>query len=719
MENYYQSQGREWERYAMIKARVLVADDAAKEALVGILKPFVYRRYLDFTVIEGIRDMKAMIEQQLKRRSLQGNIKLGKGGIREIEFIGQTFQLIRGGRDSRLQSRSIVTVLQTLAEAEILQARDVERLLTAYRYLRTLENRLQIERDQQVHSLPTDELAQQRLVFAMRVDSWDALLQQLQLHTDAVQEIFNRLIADDEEASSGSSSLKLVLQQLLDDESADLEMEDLKQVLDEMSIEITSSEIDVLNVFSHSQAVRLAPVSTHEVCVDLLALWLTEIEDHRASETLQRLVDIMLAVIRRPAYLSMLRQYPLLRQRLIWLCQVGPWFTEQICNMPMLLDEILDQDVRPPLPDRAELAAQLEAKISAVPNQDFELVLDSLRLFKRANLFKFAMLDVVAEHKVTDIADRLSDVAELLVQKSLAIAWADTVEKFGEPHCLVDGVEQKPGLAVIAYGKLGGAELGYGSDLDVVFIHNSCGDKQLTRGDKQLDNRSFFSKVVQRFMHILGTRTFGGVLYEIDTRLRPDGHSGLMVTSVEAFEQYQHGRAWTWEHQALVRARYVAGDIQVGQEFDRIRRSVLISKNDWHALGQDVSDMREKMRNHLASRDTSKVDFKQGRGGLVDIEFIAQAGVLLLAEQREELLDSTATLVLLSQLAGIAWLSSTEFENMYAAYIALRRAANYRSLCVENEELASTCQQQMQVVSEIWQRLFAEFEQSGSKPGSD
>jgi glutamate-ammonia-ligase adenylyltransferase len=706
MENYYQSQGRDWERYAMIKARVVSGKSQDAASFNQILQPFVYRRYLDFSVFAGIRDMKAMIEEQLRRKSLQGNIKLGKGGIREIEFIGQTFQLIRGGRDNRLQSRSIVTVLQTLAEIEVLSQQDVADLLSAYRYLRVVENRLQIQRDQQTHVLPADELARQSLLLAMRFDRWDSLQQEIDRHNEKVQAIFARLIAEQlPEQKSQSDSLKVAMQQFFDDADA----QHLQSVLTLQNIELTAAEIKVLTQFVETAAVRNLSEKNRDRCVALLANLLTEIEDEHASTSLQYLLEIILAVIGRPVYLSMLLQYPLLRQRVIWLCQASHWFAEQIRHMPILLDELLEGDTQLSLPTHQQLAAQLDATISSVPGGDFELTLDSLRVFKQANQFNIAMLDVVAEHKVTDLADRLSDIAELLVEKTLQLAWDEIVARHGLPGCVVDGQEIKPGLAVIAYGKLGGAELGYGSDLDVVFIHNSRGERQTTDGERALDNRSFFSKVVQRFMHILGTRTFSGVLYEIDVRLRPDGRAGLMVTSTEAFELYQRERAWTWEHQALVRARFVAGDNKVAEEFDRIRRSVLMQQRDWRTLAKDVCEMRAKMREHLASKDSSRLDLKQGAGGLVDIEFIAQAGVLLLASQRAALLQSTSTLVLLSDLCAADWISDTDFERLYAAYVSLRRAANYQSLEVVNESLLRECEQHMLQISEIWQRLFAEF----------
>lgn len=708
MENYYESQGRDWERYAMIKARVVHGRDDDAAYLVSALTPFVFRRYLDFSVFEGIREMKSMIEQQVKRKSLQGNIKLGKGGIREIEFIGQTFQLIRGGRDKRLQARSIIRVLRTLAELAVLSQDDVGSLLTAYRYLRSLENRLQIERDKQTHELPEDEILQQRIALAMRQHSWQQVESEVERQTDIVHEIFTRLIDEQETDRSAKSGagLKAAMQHLFDE--AETEM--LQQTLVEQGIHITETEFDVLSHFARSTAVSKLPDRTRELCVSLLAVLLTEIEDEHASETMQRLIDIISAVIGRSVYLSMMLQYPILRQRVIWLCQASQWFSDQIRQMPILLDELLEGHDHLELPTTEQLAVQLDAKISSVPDGDFELILDSLRVFKQANQFNIAMLDIVAEHEVTELADRISDIAVLLVNKALQLAWDEIAARHGEPVCVVESETLRPGLAVIAYGKLGGAELGYGSDLDLVFIHNSRGEKQNTDGDRQLDNRSFFSKVVQRFIHILGTRTFSGVLYEIDTRLRPDGQSGLMVTSIEAFEQYQLERAWTWEHQALVRARFVAGDDQVAEEFDRIRSSVLAKQRDWQVLAKDVVEMRQKMRIHLSSKTGSGVDLKQDAGGLVDIEFIAQAGVLQLASQHPALLQSTATLVLLAELSGAGWLSRQEFEQLYRAYNSLRRATNYQKLAVVNECLLRECESSMQQVMPIWQRLFAEFE---------
>lgn len=719
LENYYQSQGREWERYAMIKAHAVSGNRDDIKALTQILRPFVYRRYLDYSVFAGIRAMKTMIEEQVRRKSMQGNIKLGKGGIREIEFIGQTFQLIRGGRDARLQSRSILTILQCLAQQEILSQQDVDQLVAAYRHLRMLENRLQIENDQQVYELPAATLSQQRLMQAMRISNWQYLLNDVEQHTDNVQQIFARLIEEpDVDEQEAGCSLIAILQHYFVEHEIDSDAEHLRHELYAKGVSINNDELSVLEAFKRSPAMRNATEQTRELCISLLNAFFTEINVSHASETLQRLIDIMQAVMGRPVYLSMMMQYVLLRQRVIWLCQTSQWFVDQIRSMPILLDELLEGGSKPALPTREELEMELESKVRAVPERDFELLLDSLRVFKQANVFKVAMLDVVAEHKVTDLADRLSDIAELLVAKALQLAWQEMAARYGTPGCTVEGEELQPGLGVIAYGKLGGAELGYASDLDVVFVHNSRGKNQHTNGDRQLENSAFFGKVVQRFLHILGTRTFSGVLYEIDTRLRPDGRAGLMVSSVEAFEHYQQSRAWTWEHQALVRARFVAGDNQVAQEFDRIRRSVLSKSRDWSTLAKDVCEMRAKMREHLGTKGKG-VDLKQDAGGLVDIEFITQAGVLWLAPQRPVLLDSTATLVLLSELTGAAWLNSNDFEKLYNAYVLLRRAHNHKSLKASNADLQQQCEQAMWAVSLIWQRIFAEYDAADEAGNSE
>jgi len=342
---------------------------------------------------------------------------------------------------------------------------------------------------------------------------------------------------------------------------------------------------------------------------------------------------------------------------------------------------------------------------------DLEQHMERLRQFRNAQLLRTAAQDVSGVIDVMGVGDVLSALAEEILQRTLQLAWREMAQRYGEPRCEVDGVMQHPGMAVIGYGKLGGYELGYSSDLDIVFLHNSRGEQQMTTGMNSIDNGGFFTRVAQRALHILGTRSYAGLLYEIDTRLRPEGRAGLMVSSVDGFAAYQRNQAWTWEHQALIRARSVAGDHHVAEEFARIRHSVLAIKREPASLLHDVAEMRSKMRQHLASRSGQTVDLKQDAGGIVDIEFIVQAGVLLRAETEPELLASTSTLVLLQGLSACGWLQNEEVEVLAAAYKLYRQQLNRKALQATSlEQDLRESEHYRERVSAVWKRLFSEQE---------
>ena len=352
------------------------------------------------------------------------------------------------------------------------------------------------------------------------------------------------------------------------------------------------------------------------------------------AKLLDRVCRIIQALAGRKVYISLLNEYPAVQLQMLTLCSASEWFTERLIKYPILLDSLMS--TAEAFRQQHDVERLLELELARIDSDnenldaDLEQLMDRLRQFKRQMVFTVAMLDVFYAEPVETVSDYLTELADILLQKILAFSWQAMVEKYGEPGCIIDGEVFKPAMSVVAYGKMGGNELGYGSDLDVIFLHNSSGEKQYTSGEKCIDNQSFFARVAQRVIHLMNTRTYSGILYEVDTRLRPDGQSGLMVSSISAFETYQHDKAWTWEHQALIRARFVTGNALIEQEFDRIRSSVLRQQRDVTALLQEVVDMREKMRVHLASR-SADFDIKQDAGGLVDIEFMTQAGVLLYA----------------------------------------------------------------------------------------
>ncbi len=708
VEQYYQLQGRDWERYAMIKARLITGRDADKKYLQSMLTPFVYRRYLDFSMLDSIREMKAMINSQMKRKRMTNNIKLGPGGIREIEFIGQTLQLIRAGREPELRERSLIKVLKLLAEKNYLQKREVEQLIQAYWFLRKVENRLQMLRDMQTHTLPDDEPSQQRLCVAMNMQSWDELLKQLSYHQAAVDDVFQNLIATDDEDKDVSVSPFIHF--WTDIDAGDDEKEAVRKYLEALGYSSVDDIVELLVQLRSRSQVKHLTGDTARLLARLMESLLEKIADYpNQTILLDRICRIIKALAGRKVYISLLSEYPTIQLQMLTLSAASEWFTERLTKYPILLDSLLStaETFRQQYDVKQLLDLEM-ARIAGNGDQvdaDLEQQMDRMRQFKRQMSFTVAMLDVFYEEPVEAVSDHLTELANVLLEKILDFSWQAMVAKYGEPSCIVDGEVFQPAISIVAYGKMGGNELGYDSDLDIIFVHNSAGEKQYTTGEKCIDNQSFFARVAQRVIHFLNTRTYSGMLYEADTRLRPDGQSGMMVSSIAAFEKYQQEKAWTWEHQALIRARFVTGNALIEQEFDRIRSSVLRQSRDAKQLSQEVVEMREKMRTHLASK-SGDFDIKQDAGGLVDIEFMTQAGVLIHAENCADCIKHTATLELINELTKVGWYEADEAENIGNAYRYFRKLKNWQNL--ECEADTSAVPEHRDNVIAVWQRLMPE-----------
>ena len=705
MELYYQLQGRDWERYAMIKARVISGRDEDARQLEAMLRPFTFRRYLDFGAFEAIREMKGMIEAEVRRKGLKDNIKLGSGGIREIEFIGQTFQLIRGGPVPELQIRGILSVLPLLAEYGHIEQAEADRLVESYLFLRKVENRLQMERDMQTHSLPKDELSQARITLGMGYDSWEELVEVLDQHRQAVSQVFSTVISTEEKADSGTlQSLQLFW---ANREDAD----GIAAWLEDAGCSHIEGVIDALGKFIGSARIRTQSGDNLRRIQQLLLKVLEKMAAYDDAVTLlNRVLEIVSAIVGRPVYLSLLLEYPSAMQQMLDLCAASQWFANELARYPILLDELLNSEELFRIDDRQQMAIELDRLMSHVDEDDLEQQMERLRQFRRTASFKLAATDVLHVHEIWDVGTKLSTIAEVVLDKVFELSWTAVCRRHGVPVCMIDDKEYHPGMCIIGYGKLGGLELGYGSDLDIVFLHDSSGTKQYTNGEKSIDNSQFFGRVAQKIIHLLGTRTHSGILYEADTRLRPDGRAGMMVSSVAAFEHYQLNKAWTWEHQALLRARPVSGSDPVRQEFARIRQSVLAVERDTAKICSDVVEMREKMREHLGSKDASSINFKQDPGGMVDIEFTAQAGMLLRAARYPDLLQVTSTLEFLELLSKIdesdAWFTPAEVDELSTAYKLFRQQTNKQALqVVLPEDIGEQLQPHRDRVTEIWNRL--------------
>jgi glutamate-ammonia-ligase adenylyltransferase len=655
-EDYLESHGRDWERYAWVKARAVTGIDTYEQVFRNAVQPFVYRRYLDFGVFESLREMKALISREVERRELNDNIKLGYGGIREIEFIVQSMQLVRGGSERRLQSSSLLQTLPRLAGARLLPEPIVAELSAAYAFLRRLENRLQMYGDQQTHQLPAEPLAQQRIARAMGCGSWDELATALETHRQRVSAAFEAVVQGDGQggparpAPSPAPALPEPAAQLLQD----LRASALMRRLDETGRRRLEALLAVL-------VAELAPAPD-------------------ALELLRRLLRIIEAIGARSTYFALLLENSAARTRLIELTRHGDFLPAQIAAYPLLLDELIDERLLQQLPARAQLAAELQQLLAEVDAGDEERLVQQLRHFQRAALFRIAVADLGGRLALMQVSDRLTELAELIVEAALLIAWRFVTQQYGTPECGTGSARRAVRICAVGYGKLGGMELGYSSDLDLVFLHDSIGAEQQTVGARSVDNQVFFVRFVQRLVHLLTMHSAAGRLYEVDMRLRPSGKGGMLITSIEAFEDYQRQEAWTWEHQALLHARSMAGDPQLRERFEELRLRVLQQCVRRDTLRADVAQMRLRMRNELSAAASGQFDLKQDPGGIADIEFLAQYWTLLWAGQYPPLAWFADTIRELESLSSAALVPQVTIDVLTAAYRAYRECSHHRSI---------------------------------------
>ena len=589
MEQYYQDQGRDWERYAMIKARVVAGDKEQGDNLLKMLRPFVYRRYIDFGAITALRDMKRLIEREVKRKGMKKNIKLGPGGIREIEFIVQSFQLIHGGRDRTLQKKALLDVLPALEAQNYLPGQVTEELKQAYLFLRDLEHALQAVKDKQTQDLPKGDAARERLSYSMGFKTWGELLPVLDKHRDNVIRHFDHVI-------SGSSNHHTVPKR--SDQWRMLWLNELNEtealkLLDKKGFLNPESSLRLLLALRDGKALSRVRRQSRER-VDKFMPFLLEIASlsEKPDVAISRLLPLVEAVLRRTAYLVLLMENPAAFEHLSKLCVASPWIADQIARTPALLDEFLNLGALYKPPQKNELADELRQQLAHIPEDDLEAQMEALRYFKMAHILRVTAAHVVGTLPLMKESDYLTWIAEVVLEQVIEIAWRNLTERFGRPVSESGGFCD-PGFIIIGYGKLGGIELGPGSDLDLVFVHNGVANRE-TEGPRKTDSTTFYTRLGQRIIHILTTHTLSGALYDVDMRLRPSGASGLLVSSFSAYEKYQQNDAWTWEHQALVRARVVAGDAALANHFEQLRSDVLSKTRDPEKLRHDVVEMRTK-----------------------------------------------------------------------------------------------------------------------------
>jgi [glutamine synthetase] adenylyltransferase / [glutamine synthetase]-adenylyl-L-tyrosine phosphorylase len=689
LEDYLPLHGRDWERYAYVKARPVTAAERYAEIRAAALDPFVYRRYLDYGVFESLREMKTLIEREVERRELAGHIKLGPGGIREIEFIVQAFQLIRGGRERRLQTTSLLQALAMLDELQLMPGAAVAELRAAYLYLRRLENSLQMLADSQVHQLPTDDFSRERIALAMGASGWEALVAELGRHQASVSGHFNRFVSG--AAGRGGTAVRIDLGRLWDDSA---ESAVLAESLGRAGFEEPAQAAQMLLALRASGLVRKLDEPGRQRLQALLPPLLADIGAARLAgaeqlAVLRRIVSILEATGKRSAYFALLRESQPARSRLIEICRHGEFLVRQIASYPLLLDELVDERLLSELPDREALARELQAAMQQPHDEDPERQVEALCHFQRAAIFRIAVADLTGRLPVMRVSDRLTEIAELIIACAIELAWQQVTASFGVPHC-GEGAERRPvSICAVGYGKLGGLELGYASDLDLVFLHDSRGERQETDGSgtsapaRPIDNPLFFVRLAQRLMHLLTMHSAAGRLYEVDVRLRPSGKGGMLVTQLDAFAEYQRREAWTWEHQALLHARAVAGAPALCTEFERTRIDVLRHAVRRETLRDEVRSMRERMRRELSKGADGRLDLKQDAGGIADIEFLAQYWALKWARDYPPVAMFSDTIRQLESVASADLVPQATVDVLTAAYRAYRTRIHHLSLAGE------------------------------------
>ena len=697
-ENYLQQHGRDWERYAYVKARAITALEHYPELYASVLRPFVYRRYLDFGVFEALRHMKAMIEREVERRELQHNVKLGPGGIREIEFIVQAFQLLRGGSDPRLQQRELRKVLPLLVGQRLLRSGPVQELGVAYAFLRRIENRLQQWNDEQTHQLPAEPAAQARLALSLGFASWAELEQQLQYQRGRVALHFAQSVFGPA-AQPGSTPPVMVF---------DLEAEprDWAPLLQRFS-ESEAIQAQLTDLADSAYYRRLDETGRRRLR-ELLPRLLDELAPlSTAALVLSRLLKLLEMIGGRTVYLALLNENATARRRLIELCDRSQFLADRMAQHPLLLDELLDERLIEVPPSREQFVAELSARRELMQHDDPERQIEGVHNFQRAALFRVAVADLMGALPLMKVSDRLTDIAELIVAEALNLAWAQMMERHGRPYCeSADAPRRAASMIVVAYGKHGGLELGYGSDLDLVFLHDSAGDVQRTDGPQPIDNTLFFQRLGQRLVHLLTTHTPAGRLYEIDTRLRPGGNRGLLVQSLQGFRDYEFSEAWTWEHQSLLRARAIVGEPQQCAAFEQARIDVLRTAVRRADLRQEVRNMRSRMRENLSRAKPGQLDLKQDAGGVADLEFLVQYWVLSWADRYPQIILFSDNIRQLESLASGNLVPQERVDFLVNTYRSYRARLHHLSLNGGGTVVADTeFVVERQVVIRIWEEV--------------
>jgi [glutamine synthetase] adenylyltransferase / [glutamine synthetase]-adenylyl-L-tyrosine phosphorylase len=708
LDNYLQTHGRDWERYAWIKARAITGAPAWKLVHAESVRPFVYRRYLDFGVFESLREMKALIQKEVARRDLADHVKLGPGGIREIEFIVQAFQLIRGGQDRRMQTQSLLAVLPQLAGGKLLPVRVAQELEAAYLFLRRIENRLQMLGDAQNHRIPAEALTRERIAATMGCRDWEACGAQLELHRAQVTRAFQEVIfAKHDAATVEMPGVNGIVEAWLRGAPAP----QFAAALEARGFAEAAAAAQLLLEFRGAAQLRRLDAPGRTRLDTLLPRLLAAIADNRTwsggsqLDVLRRVLKVLEAIGSRSAYFALLNENALVRRKLIELAGLGEFLATQIASHPLLLDELLDESSGGLPSPRAELEREIHARLTHLVDDEPERQVEVLRQFQRAAVFRVAMGDLTAKIPLMRVSDFLTEIAEIIIEQAMQLAWIQMTAQFGRPMSGVGDKRREVKICAVGYGKLGGFELGYASDLDLVFLHDSGPEQAETDAAKPVDNQVFFIRFAQRTLHILTMHSAAGRLYEVDVRLRPSGKGGMLITRIGAFVEYQEKEAWTWEHQALLHARAVAGDLDLRGEFERQRVDLLMRCVRRDSLRNEVRNMRERMRRELsrAKPGSGKFDIKQDAGGTADVEFLAQYWALLHAAGHPPVIHYSDTIRQLESVASADLVPQATVDVLTDAYRKYRERSHHLSLesaepVVPGEEFRET----RAAVTAIW-----------------
>ena len=701
LQKYFSLHGRAWERFAWLKARVVGhIEPPFYEQIQALIKPFVFRYYVDYSAFSALREMKSLIQNQVVQREDLDNIKLGAGGIRDIEFIVQAFQLIYGGRHPQLQIKSCLQAMQALYTLEYLERSTYEQLQAAYRFLRRLEHGIQAINDQQTQRLPHDRQWQHNLAITLGFANWEGLLSTLNHHRHNVNVPFERMVTE---------------RQIPDHEDTDLEPEQLDAQIARLNEVLTKDNRELLQGFWQSKMVANLSDEARERLDDAYpvivhALLAHQEQQQLANTALPRLISLLEAICRRSIYLVMIAENPNATIELIPMLSASPWIAKELAQYPVLLDTFLQQRYRH-LPDKLELHDILRQQLLRVEPNDEEKLLSVLRLFKKNQVLAVAASDVLAERPIMKVSDSLTYIAAVVLEAALERAFAEIVKRYGYPIGQ-DGdpvTEADCGFAIIGYGKLGGLELSYSSDLDLVFLHK-IKEQGMTTGEKSVSGMKFAARLVQKLMNYLNTQTRDGRAYEIDMRLRPSGNAGMMVVSCHAFETYQMDKAWSWEHQALVRARAICGDKRVTARFCEIRREVLSLPRTIEQVRTEVTSMRIKMQKHLGTsqwqQQAGKFHLKQDAGGIIDIEFLAQFAVLAYSHDHPSLTKWSDNVRIFEEMALLGIWDQQVCQDLTDAYLRIRAATHQLALSEQSLLVdESLWKETRAMVQDQWQHL--------------